>query len=251
MINIDDKNIKEYVKNLKSISKSAYPKVIRSVLDRMAFLGLKELKKNIKKSFTIRNASSNIILKSLHYSRCSNSLDINSMESKMGQLATTFSKATDQIRKQEFGEFIHAQKNHIMKPTKKARGGSYKRAVRNQNYLNKIKVKRIDELVKTPANPNDRFKQAVGYAKHNPDKPFYFVPDEAKKWGNNIFLFNGDRKRRVATPLYAIKGESQKLNPVPVVKPAGVEASKQSNKIFAHEAERRIYKELNKNMKKT
>ena len=186
MFSTDDKNLKQLVRNLQTLSKTAYPKTVRSTLDREAFLCLKEYKKNVKNDFVIRNAKSNIILKSLRYEKCSNTLKISDMEAKTGQAETTFGKHTEQMRKQEFGEFIHANKNHIMKPTKAARGGSYKRAVRPENLLSKIKVSRIEDLVAYPAKTEFReFRQAVGYAYQHPDKPYKFLPS-----GESYFCIN-------------------------------------------------------------
>ena len=97
MLNVNSKEIKQYIENLKNVSATAFPKVIRSTLDRMAFLAQKEYKKNVRKNFTIRNAKSNIILKSIRYEKCSNTLDINKMVSKTGQAAQTYGKTTDQL----------------------------------------------------------------------------------------------------------------------------------------------------------
>lgn len=251
MFNVDDKNLKQYVQNLQNVSKTAYPKTVRSTLDRMAFKGQKVYKKNVKQKFVVRNAGSNIILKSLRYEKCSNTLKINEMVAKTGQAETTFGKKTEQMRKQEFGEYLVSNKNHIMKPTKAARGGSYRRAVQSENLLSKIKVSRIEDLVKHPAKTEfKQFRQAIGYAKHNPDKPFYFLPSEESYFGiNGIAEIDGNKGNKSAKFLYSIKGKSQKLERVPVLEPVGHEVSKQGAEIFVHEANRRITKELQKGMK--
>lgn len=251
MFSADDSNIKQYVKNLQAVSKTAYPKTVRSTLDREAFLGLKEYKKNVKSSFVVRNSSTNIILKSLRYEKCGGTLKISDMVSKTGQAETTFGKRTEQMRKQEFGEYIHSNKNHIMKPTKAARGGSYKRAVRPENLLSKINVSRISDLVSHPAKHEFKeFRQAVGYAYHHPEKPFYFLPSGESYFGiNGIAEIDGSRGNKAVKFLYSIKGKSQKLDRVPVLEPVGAEVGKQGSAIFVHEAERRITRELQKGMK--
>lgn len=251
MFSADDSNIKQYVKNLQAVSKTAYPKTVRSTLDREAFLGLKEYKKNVKSSFVVRNSSTNIILKSLRYEKCGGTLKISDMVSKTGQAETTFGKHTEQMRKQEFGEYIHSNKNHIMKPTKAARGGSYKRAVRPENLLSKINVSRISDLVSHPAkNEFKEFRQAVGYAYHHPEKPFYFLPSGESYFGiNGIAEIDGSRGNKAVKFLYSIKGKSQKLDRVPVLEPVGAEVGKQGSAIFIHEAERRITRELQRGMK--
>lgn len=251
MFSVDDKNLKQYVRNLQAVSSVAYPKAVRSTLDRMAFIGLKEYKKNVRQKFVIRNAKSNIILKSLRYEKCSGTLDINKMEAKTGQAATTFGKTTDQMRKQEFGEYIHSNANHIMKPTKAARGGSYKRAVQPQNFLSKIKVSRIEDLVKHPARTEfKQFRQAIGFARHNPDKPFYFLPSENSYFGiNGIAEMNGKDESKTAKFLYSIKEKSQKLKRIAALEPVGDMVGKRGAEIFKHEAQRRITRELQKGVK--
>lgn len=250
MFSADDKNLKQYVKNLQSVSKTAYPKTVRSTLDRQAYIGLAEYKKNVKSNFVIRNAKTNIILKSLRYEKCSGTLNIADMVARTGQAETTFGKRTEQMRKQEFGEYIHSNKNHIMKPTKAARGGSYKRAVRPENLLSKINVSRISDLVNSPAKYEFKeFRQAVGYAYHHPEKPFYFIPSGESYYGiNGLAEIDGSRGNKAVKFLYSIKGKSQKLERVPVLEPVGKEVGKQGPSIFIHEAERRITKELQKGM---
>ena len=49
MINADIKDIKQLEQNLLSVSKSAYPKTVRSTLDREAFLAHEQYKKNVQK----------------------------------------------------------------------------------------------------------------------------------------------------------------------------------------------------------
>jgi len=63
------------------------------------------------------------------------------MESKTGQSAKTFGKNTDGFAKQELGAPIVAKQKHIMKPTKAARGGNYKKQVREKHYLQNISDK--------------------------------------------------------------------------------------------------------------
>lgn len=249
MFNFESKELEQYVQNLQNTSRTAFPKTVRSTLDRMAFLGRKEYLKNIKKNFVIRNAKSNIILKSVRHEKCPGTLDINKMVSITGQGETTFGKKTEQLRKQEFGEYIHAKK-HIMKPQKTARGGSYKRAVKSQYLLSQIKLSRIEDLVKNPAKTEFRqFRQAIGYAKHNPGKPFYLLTNE-NYWGiRGIAEIDGNNGDKSAKYLYSLKDKTQKLNRVSVLEPVGVDIGKQGQSIFAHEAQRRIMKELSRGLK--
>ena len=49
MIEVDKKELEQYKKNLENTNKYAYPKTVRSTLDRMAFLGKKRIRQKCKK----------------------------------------------------------------------------------------------------------------------------------------------------------------------------------------------------------
>lgn len=250
MIDIDTKEIKQLSKNLQAVSKTAYPKAVRSTLDRMAFLGLKEYKKNVKQKFVIRNASSNIVLKSMRYQRCSNTLDISQMAADVGQAATTYGKKTEQLKRQEFGDTIVARGKHIKKPTKSARGGSYKKTVRQENYLNQIKISKIEDLVAYPAKTEfKQFRQAIAFAIRNKNKKYHLVTDEDYRGWRGIFELNGQNENHVATTIYSLKGKTQTLKKQETLKPMIPVIGAQVDEIFVHEAQRRITKELQKQLK--
>ncbi len=247
MFNIDDKEFKQMIKNLKSSAKNAVPKAIRSTLDRMGYLGQKVYKDNVKNNFIVRNKAANIVLKSIRYEKCPNTLNISDMVTMVGQKETTYGKTTDQLRKQEFGEYIHSTGSHIMKPTKAARGGSYRKTVQKGNLLSDIRAYKIEDLVRHPArNEFKQFRQAIGYAKHNPGKPFYLITDKSYLGIRGIARIDGSKEPYSAEFLYSIKGKSQKLKNVSSLTPVGQAVGTQAGTIFRHEAERRINKELAK-----
>lgn len=252
MFSIDDKELKQYKRNLENLSKNAFPKVVRSTLDRMAFLGLKEYKKNFRKSFVVRNAKSNIIIKSMRYEKCSNTLDISKMQSFVGQAETTFGKTTDQLRKQEFGEYLVANGKHLFKPTKFARGGNYKKAVKQENLLSQIKISKIEDLVENPAKSEfKQFRQMVGYAQHNKNKKFYTILDENYAGLRAVIEFDGNREvNETAKFIYSLKDKTQKLNKVSVLQPVNTTIGSQAASIFSSEMQRRITREMTKSLKK-
>ena len=249
MINADIKDIKQLEQNLLSVSKSAYPKTVRSTLDREAFLAHEQYKKNVHLKFVIRNEN---YLKSLRYQKCSSSLNIEKMEAKTGQAAETFGKKTDSFEKQELGLPIVAKKAHIAKPLKAVRGGSYKKLVTKRHYLQNINdVKTIKDLVKSPAKTTEgQFKQAVGVAHHS-KKTINFLPEKSDR-GQSIIQIQPKKSKRVrktAKYLYSLKGRVQKLKRVPTLEPAAQSAAAKGEEIFIHEAERRILKEMSKDLK--
>lgn len=250
MINADIKDIKQIEKNLKKTAVDAYPKTVRATLDREAFIAHEKYKNNVHQKFVIRNQN---YLKSLRYQKCGSSLDIEKMESKTGQAAKTFGKITDGFAKQELGLPIVAKKSHIAKPLKAARGGNYKRLVGKKHYLQNINnVKTIKDLVKHPAKTREgQFKQAVGVA-HHAKKTINFLPEKSDR-GQSIIQIQPKKSKRVrktAKYMYSLKGRVQKLKRVPTLEPAGKAAAAKGGEIFIHEADRRLLKEMSRNLKK-
>jgi len=249
MINANIKEMQQLEKNLLTVSKNAYPKAVRSTLDREAFIAHEKYKSNVHKKFVIRNEN---YLKSLRYQKCGSSLNIDKMESKTGQAAETFGKKTDSFEKQELGLPIIAKKTHIAKPLKSVRGGSYKKLVTKRHYLQNINdVKTIKDLVSHPAKTTEgQFKQAIGVAHHS-KKTINFLPEKSDR-GQSIIQIQPKKSKRVrktAKYLYSLKGRVQTLKKVPTLEPAAKDAAAQGGEIFIHEAERRILKEMSKGLK--
>lgn len=250
MINADIKDLEQLVKNLNESAADAVPKTVRATLDREAFIAHEKYKENAHKNFEIRNEN---YLKSLRYQKCGSSLKIEKMQAHTGQAAKTFGKTTDGFAKQELGIPIVAKKAHIAKPLKAVRGGSYKKLVGKKHYLQNInEVKTIKDLVKHPAKTTEeQFKQAVGVAHHS-KKAINFLPEKSDR-GQSIIKIQPKKSKRVrktAKYLYSLKGKTQKLKKVPTLEPAGKAAAAKGGEIFVHEAERRIAKEMSKNLKK-
>ena len=245
MFKIDDKELKQLTKNLKEAHKYAYPDAVRSTLNAMAFQTAQAIKPKIKETFTVR--SQNFVKNTIRY-EATKSKKIDEMISYAGQADKTFGKPSEQFKKQECGETIKAKSKHIVKPTKAARGGSYRRLVRDENLMSRIKVKRISDLVEHPAKTEFKeFRQAIGYIKHNPDKKVYFLPSGESYFGiNGIVELNPDGKSKF---LYSLKGKEQPLKPKPVIKPTGEAISAKSADIYKKEAQRRIEKELARGLK--
>lgn len=261
MIEIDTKEIKKFVKNLKSTSKDAYPKAVRSTLDNLAFNTQKKYKVNVKNALTIRGGSGNIVMKSIHYQKCRSGLDVSKMESRVGQLSQVYGKETVQLRKQEFGENITAKRKHLLKPTKFARGGSYRKLVKKGNLVAKLDTKRIEDIAANPVKGDikKQFRQGIAIA-HRQHKTINFVPDApttGKKWGVFQFWDSGTvikkgkphAKGKAAKLLYPFKEKTQHLQKRPMLKPATDENAKKGGEIFVNEANRRIAKEMAKGLK--
>lgn len=248
-MDIDFKDVEKITKNLKQTSRTAYPLTIRSTLNAEAKQTSDEYKKAVPKKFTVRNRG---YLKTIGFNQCENTFDIDKMESAAGQREQFFGKKQEGLRKQEFGETIKSKSKHIAKPTKFARGGQYKRLVREANFMSKIKVSRISDLTDHPAKTEFKeFRQAVAIAKRQ-KKTINFLPSEESYFGiNGIAQINGaSSKRKSVNYLYSLKGPEQKLEKTPVLKPTGEKVAARCGEIYSHEAKRRMEKELAKGLKK-
>lgn len=261
MIEVDTTEIKKYIKNLENTSKDAYPKAVRSTLDSLAFNTQKKYKVNVKNELIIRGGNSNIVMKSIHYEKCGSGLNVEKMESKVGQLSKLYGKDTVQLRKQEFGENITAKRKHLIKPTKFARGGSYRKMVKKINLVAKLNTKHIEDIAANPVKGDikKQFRQGIAIA-HRQHKTINFVPDaptSGKKWGVFQFWDSGTvikkgkphAKGKAAKLLYPFKDKTQHLQKRPMLQPATNEAAKKGGEIFVNEANRRIAKEMAKGLK--
>ena len=245
-MDVEFKDLVKLTNNLKQTSRTAYPLTVRSTLNAMAKQTTDEYKSGVLKTFTVRNRG---YLKTIGFNQCKNTFDIDSMESVTGQREHFFGKEQTGLKKQEFGETIKSKSKHIAKPTKFARGGQYKRLVRNQNFMSAIKVSRISDLVKYPAKSEFReFRQAVAVAKRQ-QKTINFLPSKESQFGiNGIAQINGAKSKSV-NYLYSLKGKEQPLKKTPVLKPAGEKIAAKSGEIYEKEAKRRMEKELAKGLK--
>ena len=247
-MDVDFKDLEKLTKNLKDTSRSAYPLTVRSTLNAMAKQTSDEYKAGVKKSFVVRNRG---YLKTIGFNNSENTFDISKMESATGQREVFFGKKQDGLKKQEFGETIKSKSKHIAKPTKFARGGRYKRLVREANFMSRIKVSKITDLVEYPAKTEFKeFRQAVAVAKKQ-KKVINFLPSKESYFGiNGIAQIDGNNEKSV-NYLYSLKGKEQKLKAVPVLKTAGEKIAAKGWEIYVKEAERRMAKELKKGLKQT
>lgn len=248
MIETDTTDLKKYVNNLKRAAVDAYPKAVRSTLERMGFETTKEYKANVRKNLTIRgDKKANIVVASIGYEKPSGSLKINDMQCIVGQRSMMYGKKTEQLKKQEFGEPIVSKTKYTVKPTKFSRDNSYKKLVVKDVLMARLNVKTIGELVKHPAdNAKAQFRQAQGVA-HHKKNIIYFLPDtQPAGTKRGIFRLSDNEKPKL---MYSFKGKTQPLRARPMLERATQTVSSKSDEIFVKEAERRIAKELAKGLK--
>lgn len=278
-MDINSKELKQWTKNLQSIAKNAYPKTVRSALDRTAFLAQKEYKKFVKTKFIIREPQNNIILKSLHYNKCGKSLKISDMQSSVGQLARTFGKKTEQLKIQEKGESVIAKGKHLYRPEKVARGGSKRRKVQKEYLRKNLEIKTIQDIVPNPTkSAHKEVSQAVAYMQNNKQgvKKIHFLPSQESNIGirgiaeitkgnsatkkkqenyfkQKTFKYDPNEKEKQVTNavkwIYEVRGKVQHLKPRQTLEPASTISIQRMPETFVHEAQRRIERELSKGLK--
>jgi hypothetical protein len=263
MIECDDKDLKQYIQNLQNAHKYAFPDTVRATLTKAAYESSLLYKKNVQKDLTIRGGKTNIVLTSIHYEKAQyKEKDIERMASYVGQQAQTYGKTTEQLRKQELGETIHAKGKFTLKATKFTRGGSYKRFVQKENLISRTNAVHIEDIAHHPikGNVKQQFKQAIAVA-HTTHKTINFIPD-AKTSGNKFGIFqfkdtgtkigkDGKKhaKGKAAKLLYSFKDKNQNLKPKPMLKLAVEEIAPRMGEFFVNEAEKRLSKEMSKNLK--
>jgi hypothetical protein len=264
MFDIDDKDLKQYIENLQKTQKYALPDTVRGTLTKAAYETSVLYKKNVQKDLTIRGGSKNIVLTSIHYEKAQyKEKDIDKMASYVGQQAETYGKPTEQLRKQELGETIHAKGKFTLKATRFTRGGSYKKFVQKEKLISRTNAVHIENIAHHPIKNNvkEQFKQAIAVA-HTTHKTINFIPD-GKTSGNKFGIFqfkdtgtkigkDGKKhaKGKAAKLLYSFKDKNQNLKPKPMLKLAVEEVAPKMGEFFINEAEKRLNNEMSKNLKK-
>lgn len=267
MFNIDDKDLKQLEENLNNVHKYALVDTIRSTLNKEAHETMIQYKKNVRKELTIRTPKDNIVLKSIGYDKTNYSeKDIEKLESTVGQRSEFYGKDTEQLRKQEFGETLVAKGKYTPKATKTTRGGSYKKIVPKQNLISRTNAKKIEDIAKNPVKGDvaKQFRQAIAVV-HNTHETINFIPDgETSRHKFGIFQFHdtgtktvknekGKKVRKIkghsGKLLYSFKDKRQELHKRPMLEPATNDTSKKAGEIFKDEAEKRLLKEMSKNLK--
>lgn len=271
MFDIDDKDLKQLQENLNNVHKYALVDTIRSTLNKEANDTLVEYKKNIRKELILRTPKDNIVLKSVGYDKTDyKEKNIDKLEATVGQRAEFYGKSTEQLRKQEFGESLIAKGKYTPKATKTTRGGSYRKIVPKQNLISRTNAKKIEDVAKNPVKGDvaKQFRQAIAVVhntKNKDNKVINFIPDgETSRHKFGIFQFHdtgtktvknekGKKVRKIkgkaAKLLYSFKDKKQELRKRPMLEPATNDTSKKAGEIFKKEAEKRLLKEMSKNLK--
>lgn len=243
MININTKDLKQLKNNLENTSKSAYPLSVRSTLNRQAFETSKQSKEvTIPENFELRNG---FIQKTVGYERSDNVFDIPAMQALAGQFSSFKGKPTNQLEHQEYGKPVIAKGKYTKAPTLSARGGAYSRRIKKSalfSSLKQNKIKTIKDIAEYPAKYP--IAQAIGIVSRYNETVNLVAT--TKKGVKGVFKIT----KKGAQLLYKFTDKANKIKKREWLKPASEKALKNSDKYFAEEAERRMQKEMSKNLKK-
>ena len=98
---VDTKDLETLHRNLLSVSGKAFPSAVRNMINKQAYLtSLVSKKKTIPAQFTNR---STFIRRTVRFQRSKFNKNINSLESRAGQVSSMFGLKTDQLKRQELG----------------------------------------------------------------------------------------------------------------------------------------------------
>jgi len=249
LFNVDLSDIKQLTKNLKEVSRSAYPLAVRATLNKLAFETSKTAKSQLKSNFTVRNT---YIQRTIQYKSCENTFKIEQMESRAGQVNSFLGHKTDQLEHQEYGKPVISQGKYTKTPVKGARvSSSYERIVRGANYKKGfITFKRLVEigLIKYPTkDPKKQLKQA-GIALKNQGLtggfPKMILLSNSKGY-RGIYSF----KIKKPKLLYTLHDKLYKIKKTPWLQKALLEPIQMAKRYFIGEGQKRIEKVLAKGLK--
>ena len=243
MINVDFKQVTTLRKLLEDMPRSAFPLAVRGTLNSFAYNTADYAKTTqLDSMFVLRNS---FIKGSVRYQNSSGSLRIPQMVSFAGQLAVYKGRPTRQLEIQEKGLPIVSSGKYSLKALKSVRSGSFSRPVRPANYMEKLGVVKLDELVNkvTPVKGKE-LAQAVAFAtKHK--KTIKVIASTSKK-SRGVFKVTSKSVQK----LYSFKDKTTNIEKKEWLAQSTSTVMKQAQTIFNKEAQRQMEKEMKKRLKK-
>lgn len=255
-MNVDKREIEQWATKLRKLGRTAYPLAVRSTLSTMAFRTTKRAKeKHLPEKFSLRNS---YIRKSVQYDRGSNTLNINQMKAKAGQVARHNGKPSNQLQKQEFGGVDRPKRRYLKTALPQARTQkSWGSKVGARSKINKIDNEGMVTAKSVTSYAKGRTRKSTGRAKAkqiiavaiaNKKKYVMFTSSNNNKVIARIRSRAGRGKKKGTvkmTVLYRLD-EKRVNKPKPWLSPSVDDVTKQANEIFIKEAERRFAKVMSR-----
>lgn len=238
IVDIDNRQVREYTKALRKMHKSDLPIVVRQTLNDMAFdVKQNTLGKQYSKQFVKRNKS---FLKSQSGVQKADGFSVNSMYAEVGITPSgSGGEAAEGLTKQEYG-------GTKVKPfvyMRNARGGSNRRLVQGQKYVNKYQKIKGNPSVSRRTRKSNFIAAAI--MAHRTGKLLIWDT----KSGQTVFLINsiylgaGKAVSVNATPIADYeKSRSIKLKARPFLQPAAKISYQKQEMFFIKNANKRLNK---------
>ncbi len=235
-LNINTDKVVAFTNKLETLHRSALPVAIRGALNNAAFdVKQNTMLKTSTKEFINRNRT---FFKANSRVEMAKGFNVDSMKAKVGFVTNRLrgnDQAVEDLEQQEHGGSI---KGRAYIPLKKARGGSWVRAVRPSNRLGRVKnvVNSNKVQGKTPAQ---RFTRAAimagkgGYVLGNLKNKILWKITSVVKNKNGLII------KKIALYTYD-KGRSVKVKATGFMEKASKESGKKIEKFYITQAKKQI-----------
>lgn len=255
-MSVDKRELEQWATKLRKLGRTAYPLAVRATLSTMAYQTTKRAKeKHLPEKFSLRNS---YIRKSVQYDRGSNTLNINQMKAKAGQVARHNGKPSNQLQKQEFGGVDRPKRRYLKTALPQARTqGNWGSKVGSRSKINKIDNAGMVTAKNVTSYAKGRTRKSTGRAGA---KQIIAVAIATKK---KYVMFNSSNNNKVIARIRSRAGRGKKQGtvkltvlyklqqqrtnkPRPWLAPSVDDVTKKADEIFIQEAERRFAKVMNR-----
>jgi len=247
----DNSDFKRWTEKVQKISKSAYPLAVRGTLNTLAFKTAEIAKKEVlPKNFHLRNK---YIQKTVQYSKCANTFDVEKMTAITGQVAKFVGKQTDQLKKQELGGTDKPRKKYLKTGLPAARtGGTIAKKIKANATMSRIEsagLQTAKGINKLSGNSRQQTKQIISTTIRTKKKYAMFTTMA----GNKVIarVTSKSTRRKGAKPkanievLYKLQ-TSRSNKPRPWLKPSADKAEKEFETEFIAQAQRQYDRVMRK-----
>jgi hypothetical protein len=200
---------------LEKLHRSAFPSAVRNTLNQVAFEAKKNVPKQAKENFTIRQ---NNLFNKMSIVNKANGFNVNRMKSVIGLDGSKLPKLAVGLEKQETGGSLKGSKL-IAHSLARVSGNSAKK-IKKKNYLGTVKN--------------------IGTAKKRIKGSKYF---RIKKDGKET-VFQNISKNKIAPVYNVAKTKTKQIKSKPFIKPSAEKAAKDMESIYKKQAEFQFNKHM-------
>lgn len=244
-------------KLLNTLGSVEFPLAVRGTLNQLAYESRVRLSTvEMPEPFMLRNDFEN--KKSLHYERSDNTLQIEDMESSMGQMAVVrFRKGpapTKDLFEQEFGQALPPRQGRELRrtPTLYARKNSSPQGIVRREFqpskgLDWLSIEQIERMQSakkwdTYHEPPEQMRQRRAIAiliRKNYKDPFILKDAEGNP---SVYVIRNKKAKKIHT----LTAGKKAIQPKKTVEPAAVKTLERTGEFFVEQADRRFKKAADK-----